>query len=183
MVSQMPRYFRGWCTGEGPLAHPSLQRDAHRIFHTVRHLLLGSSLPFWWPPGTPELGAAEEVEVLLVWLLVSLGLFVPVLVEMWTSTRLFQEHQHQRRQAGLLPERGPHALLYGAVSLFLRSLGEDATPVEERARGGNGAGASIGGGGSDSDGRAMVALGVGSYLSLVAAWDLSIWLVSRTSAG
>lgn len=103
------------CCTTAALASPAAQqlsRQAYRMLGTLRFsLLLPSSLP--------NLPPAGECAVLMTFTHMFLGLALPSLAAVVIEAALFRQHQRQRQRAGLAPERGWDALLYGALGSLL----------------------------------------------------------------
>ena len=103
------------CCTTAALASPSAQllsRRAYRLLGMLRFSLLP-------PIGLPALPPAAECAVLMTYTHITFGLVLPGLAAALTEAALFRQHQRQRRQAGLPPERGWDAAVHSAVGSLL----------------------------------------------------------------
>ena len=69
-----------------------------------------------------QLTPAEQCRTVLAWQQLCLSLAAPALVAAAAETRLWQQHEAQRRRQGLPPEGGWQARLYGAIDEWLLGL-------------------------------------------------------------
>ena len=177
-------FFRGFCQPGGALDQPQLLRGVSRAYAALHRVLLGTAVPTWHScerggGGCAEPGvaaAAVECQTLLTWLLLSLGLALPLLAEAASAARLFRHHERQRAAEGLPQEGGPCAEFYRGVGWLL---------FDEEGGGGGGAGGreeeEEGGGGYSAS--SMLHTSAAAYLLLAVAWDASVWLSHRAAPG
>lgn len=103
------------CCATPALASPAAQQlsqRAYRLLGTLRFSLL-------LPDSLPRLDPAGECAVLMTFTHIALGLVLPALVAALIEAALFHQHQQQRRRAGLPPESGWAAALYGTLYCLL----------------------------------------------------------------
>lgn len=75
------------------------------------------------PPSPPRaLQAHAQCAVALSWLLLGPGTLLPMAAQAAAECRLFAQHQRQRAQLGLPPERGWDARVYGGLQGVVDAL-------------------------------------------------------------
>ncbi|KAL4428170.1 hypothetical protein ABPG75_002259 [Micractinium tetrahymenae] len=107
VLSLLPHTRRG-CSG-AVLGHPAAARSTHSVYGALSWVGAMQPLPLA-PLARPS--PADECTTIITFLHLGLGLVVPLLWEWLSVSRLFSEHERQRRRAGLPCERGLHAAAY-----------------------------------------------------------------------
>lgn len=103
------------CCTTAALASPAAQQLSSRAYRMLGMLRVSLLLP----ETLPNLPPAGECAVLMTFTHIFLGLTLPALATALIEAALFRQHQRQRQHAGLTPERGWDALLYGALGSLL----------------------------------------------------------------
>lgn len=107
------------CCTTAALASPAAQELSWRAVRLLDALRFSLLLPGSLPP----LQAGGACAVMLTYTHIAVGLFLPALAAALAEAALFQRRQRQRRLAGLPPERGWDAVLYGACGACWRLTG------------------------------------------------------------
>lgn len=93
----------------------ALSSPAARQLSQQAASLLGLRFGLLLPGFLPHLQPEQACAILLTYTHIALGLALPALAAALMEAKLFQQHQRQRARAGLPPERGWDAALYGWV--------------------------------------------------------------------
>ncbi|KAL4439925.1 hypothetical protein ABPG75_002926 [Micractinium tetrahymenae] len=102
-----------------PLAHPQAQHLTRQVY-----LLVSSITSLVGPaPGPTPSSPEQQCAVLLTWLRIGIALLAPLTWQALLEARLFCQHEAQRQQAGLPPERGLHAVVYSALATLSQAGG------------------------------------------------------------
>ena len=100
------------------LANPGAQRltrHAYELLDALRFNLLRAPGPVTLPP-------VAQCTAVLTHLHIVLGFLLPAMAQMAAETRQFAEHQRERRECGLPPEKGMEAALHSALDGLLEVL-------------------------------------------------------------
>ncbi|KAI7843999.1 hypothetical protein COHA_002536 [Chlorella ohadii] len=106
-----------------PLTHPVAQRASHAMHSMLSTLAsLGPTPAAAGASKADASVAVHECVALTLWLRLLVAVLMPLLHAAAAEAQLWQRHQQDRRQAGLLPERSVAAPLYGAMLRLAASL-------------------------------------------------------------
>lgn len=73
-------------------------------------------------PGLASREPAAECAEVLTYLQLMLGVALPALVQAALEAHLFEQHQQQRQQLGLPPERGLQACMYRGIRCLVQAV-------------------------------------------------------------
>lgn len=107
MLASITWRLRAIC-GTTLLRHPMLRHHTHPA--CVLFSIWGQLMPL--EPAAEHMAAENKCVAVSRWLQISVGFLLPLLVEGAAQVAAFQEHQRERREAGLPHERGIHASVY-----------------------------------------------------------------------
>jgi hypothetical protein len=108
------------------LSHPAVHAALRRVFHGAQVAACLTPLPV--SATLPDPPAEDQCTALVTFFQLGIGLLLPVLWQVLTEARLFQQHQRERRAAGLPPERGLEpAVLDFAWKLTMEGMALQAT--------------------------------------------------------
>ena len=103
------------CTAAS-LAHPAAQQQTHRLFRLLE------ACNYSLVPVAAEVQPATECAAVLTYFQLAFGLLLPAVAQMAAESALFQQHQKQRRQQGVAPERGWQQRIYDGLSGLAEAL-------------------------------------------------------------
>lgn len=99
------------CCATAALSSPAAQQLSRRAVDVLDALRFSLLLP-----GTlPRQLSDAACTLMLTWTHLAFGLVLPAMVAAGAEAALFQRHQRQRLRAGLQPEGGWEAKLYGSL--------------------------------------------------------------------